>query len=211
VSVSCVTVRIDMTLTALCALAGLLPAASAPAAAEQSRQDAWWTGPMLAPNAATMPTGHVLVEPYLFDIITVGHLDTSGNRQSAARDQQLGSLTYMLYGLTNDVTAGLIPRFFYSLPAGAPSSPGVGVGDLTLQLAYGLAHYRDGGHTPDVSLVLQETLPTGRYERLTSASEGWEPARGRPTSTSTCRTISGCRTAASCGDVSISCTHSPRR
>ncbi|MBV8306567.1 MAG: transporter, partial [Gammaproteobacteria bacterium] len=42
--------------------------AGAPAAAQevqQSRQDAWWTGPMLAPNAATLPQGHALIEPYL--------------------------------------------------------------------------------------------------------------------------------------------------
>ncbi len=29
----------------------------------QSRDDAWWTGPMLAPSAATLPRGHFLIEP----------------------------------------------------------------------------------------------------------------------------------------------------
>jgi hypothetical protein len=33
----------------------------------QSRDDAWWTGPMLAPSAATLPRGHFLVEHYLYD------------------------------------------------------------------------------------------------------------------------------------------------
>ena len=149
--------------------------ASAPAAGQeiqQSRQDAWWTGPMLAPNAATLPPGHALIEPYLFDIISKGSFDSSGNRQPTATAHELGSLTYMLYGLTNEVTVGLIPRFLYSLPADAPSSSGVGIGDLTLQLGYGLAHYHDGGHTPDISLVLQETLPTGPYDRLSRASDG---------------------------------------
>ena len=152
--------------------AWLLLSASAAAAAEQSREDAWWTGPMLAPNAASLPQGHALIEPYLFDIISNGHLDTSGNKHAAPREHDLGSLSYVLYGFTNELAGGLIPRLFFNEPAGAANSSGVKFGDLTLQLGYGLAHYRDGGHTPDISLVLQETLPTGCYDRLTRASDG---------------------------------------
>jgi hypothetical protein len=150
----------------------LLLGASVAAGAQQSRQDAWWTGPMLAPNAATLPQGHALIEPYLFDIITTGHFDASGNKHSAAHEHDLGSLSYVLYGVTDNLTAGLIPRFQYNMPADAPNSSGVQVADLTLQAGYGLAHFHDGGHTPDISLVLQATLPTGRYDRLARASDG---------------------------------------
>src|SRR5690348_11021258 len=44
---------------------------SAPPVASEVRQsldDAWWTGPMLAPSAATLPRGHFLIEPYLYDV-----------------------------------------------------------------------------------------------------------------------------------------------
>ena len=50
----------------------LLLIVNAAATAQQAREDAWWTGPMLAPNGATLPHGHVLIEPYLFDIIQTG-------------------------------------------------------------------------------------------------------------------------------------------
>ena len=150
----------------------LLLVSAAAGAQQQSRADAWWTGPMLAPNAATLPQGHALIEPYLFDIITNGQFDTSGDKHGGPLEHDIGSLTYMLYGLTDGITAGLIPRFFYNEPAGAANSSGVKFGDVTLQLAYGLTHYRDGGNTPDISLVLQETLPTGAYDGLTWASDG---------------------------------------
>jgi len=127
---------------------------------------------MLAANGATLPQGHALLEPYVFDVITTGHFDASGNKHAGPLEHDLGSLTYMLYGLTDRITAGLIPRFFFNEPAGAPNSSNVGFGDLTLQFGYGLTHYHDGGHTPDMSLVLQETLPTGRYDRLARASDG---------------------------------------
>jgi hypothetical protein len=139
-------------------------ATSATAADEvrQSRDEAWWTGPLLAPSPAALPQGHALIEPYLFDVIT-----------SAPTAHDLGSLTYMLYGVTDRVTAGLIPRFGYNQPSGAPSSSGVGVGDLTLQGGYALTQYQDGRRTPAVSVVVQETLPTGRYDSLSRASDGF--------------------------------------
>jgi hypothetical protein len=142
---------------------GALMAASTAAAddARESRDEAWWTGPLLAPSPSTLPQGHALVEPYLFDVIT-----------SDPTAHDFGSLTYMLYGITDRVTAGLIPRFGYNQPSGAPGSSGVGFGDLTLQGGYGLTQYQDGHPTPAISVVVQETLPTGRYERLTRASDG---------------------------------------
>jgi hypothetical protein len=152
-------------------LLGLLAAAQAQADI-QSREDAWWTGPLLAPSPVTLPPGHVLIEPYLFDVVTTGRIDSSGAHQAAPADQEFGSLTYMLYGLTPRVTVGLIPRFFYGDPAGAPSSSGIAVGDLTLQAAYGLTQYRDGSHIPALALVIDETLPSGEYDRLARASDG---------------------------------------
>ena len=64
----------------------------------EARDDAWWTGPLLAPSAATLPPGHVLIEPYLFDDISNGHFDSGGERHSGPYEHDLGSLTYMLYG-----------------------------------------------------------------------------------------------------------------
>jgi hypothetical protein len=149
-----------------------LCAGTALAADLQSRDDAWWTGPMLAASGASLPQGHFLIEPYLFDAATTGHIDASGNHHGSPTDHDIGSLTYMLYGATDRLTLGMIPRFFYDIPAGAPSSSGVSVGDLTLQAGYGLTHYQEGSSIPAVALVIDETLPTGRYDRLTHASDG---------------------------------------
>ena len=43
--------------------------AAAPAT-KQTLDDAWWTGPILANSAATLPRGHVLIEPYVNDVMT---------------------------------------------------------------------------------------------------------------------------------------------
>ena len=148
--------------------------AAAPwARAQQAREDAWWTGPMLAPSGATLPQGHALLEPYLYDVMSDGRFDGGGTHRGAPSEHDVGSLTYVLYGLTDRVTVGMIPRFAYNAPANAPHSSGPGVGDLTLQAGYGLTRYQDGKLTPAIAVVLDETLPVGRYDRLGRASDGF--------------------------------------
>ncbi len=154
----------------VCALLLRAPAACA---AEQSREDAWWTGPMLAPSAATLPSGHVLIEPYLYDVMSEGRFDRHGTRQPGQGEHDVGSLTYVLYGLADRVTLGMIPRFGFNEPAGAANSSAPGAGDLTVQAGYGLMRFEDGHRWPAVSVVLDETLPTGRYERLARSSDGF--------------------------------------
>ena len=151
----------------------LLIACGACRAEQQSREDAWWTGPMLAPSGATLPAGRWLIEPYLFDVMSGGHFDQRGDHHAGPYEHDLGSLTYVLYGLTDRVTVGVIPRFGYNEPAGAPNSAAPGVGDLTLQAGYGLTQYHDGEYVPAIALVVQETLPTGRYDRLARPSDGF--------------------------------------
>jgi hypothetical protein len=36
--------------------------------ARQSPDDAWWTGPVVAYSPRSLPQGHMLIEPYLFDV-----------------------------------------------------------------------------------------------------------------------------------------------
>src|SRR5579863_9501355 len=88
--------RIVIVLGMTAGLAGAQQNSPASSVFRQSLDDAWWTGPMLAPNATTLPQGHLLIEPYLYDVISP---HTNG----------LGSLTYINYGLVDGVTVGLIP------------------------------------------------------------------------------------------------------
>jgi hypothetical protein len=151
-------------------VAGLVLCAAAHA--DESRDDAWWTGPLLAASAATMPAGHVLFEPYLYDVMSTGHLDANGAHHSVAGEHDIGSLSYLIYSVTDRFAVGLIPHFAYNEPAGADNSSQVGVGDLTVQAQYGITSFQDGHRMPAISVVLAETLPTGRYDRLTRSADG---------------------------------------
>jgi hypothetical protein len=120
---------------------------------DQSLDDAWWTGPMLAPSPNTLPRGHMLIEPYLFDV-------------KSAHAQGFGTLTYLLYGLVDRLTVGSIINAGWNSPDEGASSSGIGFGDLTLQAAYRLTQFHKGGWMPTTAIVLQEILPSGKYDRL---------------------------------------------
>jgi hypothetical protein len=153
----------------ICALLALLASGSSSAENTTNRQtmeDAWWTGPLLAASASTLPQGHFLVEPYLFDVITYGRHDADGHRLSAPHENDFGSQSYVLYGVTDRISTGVIPRFGYEKTTGGPSSTGLHVGDLTLQAQYRLTQFHAGSWVPTLSFVVGETLPNGKYDRL---------------------------------------------
>jgi hypothetical protein len=119
----------------------------------QSRGDAWFTGPMLANSAETLPEGHYLIEPYFYDV-AIAHADGWGSR------------AYVLYGLADRFTVGLIPIVGYNRMSGGGSSSGVGVGDITTDLQYRLSEFHEGSAMPTIAIQLQQAFPTGRYDRL---------------------------------------------
>jgi hypothetical protein len=155
------------------------PSASAPtplARAEGYRQwraDARWTGPILAPSAGSLPPGHWLVEPYVFDVISQGRYSSTGQRQPGARNETLGSLTYINYGLTDRVTLGVIPRFWFNDLATGRDSSGIRVGDVSLQAQYRFTQFEEGRHLPTLAVNLGVQLPTGKFDEL-----GDRPADG---------------------------------
>lgn len=128
--------------------------------------DAWFTGPLLAYSAATAPRGHYQADSYLYDVISQGAYGTDGKRSSAPHANSFNSLTYLIYGVRDDLSLGFIPVAGYNTETNQPSSSGPGIGDLTTQLQRRLTQFRPCRWMPTVSLTVQQTMPTGKYDRL---------------------------------------------
>jgi hypothetical protein len=121
---------------------------------------------MLAPNASTLPRGHFLIEPYLFDVMVEGRYDRDGTLRSTTHSHTFGSLTYINYGFTDKLTIGMLPTFDYTTVAGGRDSSGVGIADLTVQAQHRLTQFHPGHWIPTTSITVQETFPTGKYDQL---------------------------------------------
>lgn len=139
----------------------LVPCGTAAAQeARQSLDDAWWTGPMLANSAHTLPRGHLLVESYIYDAVQ-------------GKTDSINSLTYLLYGLTDRITLGLVPTGGVNLVRGAPGSSGFQWGDTQLRAQIGLTAMDAERGIPDLAIALIQNLPTGRHDRLSRLSDGF--------------------------------------
>ena len=64
------------------------------------------------------------------------------------------------------MTVGLTPTAFYSVATDAATSAGPGLGDVAVLWQYRLTQFRPCRRMPTISINVQETLPTGRYDRL---------------------------------------------
>ena len=137
------------------------PPNASPPPLTSSRQplgDAWWTGPMLANSAATLPHGHFLAEPYVYDVIAI---DAHGGNSNS-----FGSRSYLEYGLTDRLTIGAIPVFGFNEVNSGINSSHVAMGDQTVLAQFGLTKFHEGSRTPTTAIMFQETFPTGKYDNL---------------------------------------------
>lgn len=132
----------------------------------QALSDAWWTGPLLAPSAGTLPRGHVLIEPYVYDVMQYGTYNSNGTPAGVTHSNSFGSLTYIIYGLAKRLSVGIIPVFAYNTVSNGPGSDGVKFGDFAVQAQYQLAQYRTGSWIPMTAINVEETFPTGKYDHL---------------------------------------------
>lgn len=139
---------------------GALKAHADEAPVRQSLDDAWWTGPVIANSPNALPPGHVYVETYAYDAHAPGA-------------DSYGSSTFLLYGLTKRLTVGVIPVVGYDRLGGGQGSARPGVGDLTLHAQYQLSHFDAPNGRPAVALALEESLPTGRFDKLARAGDGF--------------------------------------
>ncbi len=128
---------------------------------------------MLAPSAGTLPRGHVLVEPYVYDVAQYGSYDGKGAVKGTAHSNSFGSLTYIIYGLADRFSVGVIPTFGFNTIAGGAGSSGIHAGDLAALAQYRIALFRPGKWIPTTSVSVQESFPTGAYDNL-----GERPANG---------------------------------
>lgn len=154
----------------------LAQAAAGVLAADASRQslgDALFTGPLVAPNATSLPQGHWDVEPYVLDSIQHGRYDNNWNSRNTPNSHAIRSVSLLEYGLTDRLLVALLPQFGYNVVEHGSDSQGVRLGDTKLRFQYMLHAFQEGSWLPTTALAFSEVFPTGKYDGL-----GNHPANG---------------------------------
>jgi hypothetical protein len=121
---------------------------------------------MLANTPAAAAPGQLLVETYVYDVTADARFDATGARRTTARTNDFGSLSYLVFGIADHLAFGMTPTIGFNTVSDGPSSSRVGLGDLSAFLQYQLTQFQVGSWRPTTALNVEETFPTGTYDRL---------------------------------------------
>ena len=148
--------------------------ANAAASAEPASPEGnapWWTGSLLSTSAETMAVRHWLVEPFLTNSTVTHAFDSHGRLQNVPSVERTSAGVFVMYGLADGISIGAVPRAQLREHDALHSGTGTTMGDITTMLQIGLRARDLGSWLPAVSLLIAETLPTGRFDHLSSSPQ----------------------------------------
>lgn len=147
----------------------LLLAAPLAAKAPNVYQSGWWTGPLFASHARTIPAGKINLQPYFGYYVTQGNYTNDWSIQSAPHFSSLGPIAYINLGLTESLDFAAAIPWMYNTFLGNTAS---GLGDVALGFSYQLMKDDNGGPLWDILFFIREYLPTGKFTNLRPDSAG---------------------------------------
>jgi hypothetical protein len=135
----------------------------------QSLDEAWFTGPLDAPNPTPIPVGHFYAEPYLLGTIIYGAYDGEWNvHRLAHNNYSIISSTLLETGIFQNVSLAVLPEFGYNIAGEGENSSGIRFGDFQVRLKFMLHQFKEGSWIPTLTLAAMQVFPTGSYDNLGS-------------------------------------------
>ncbi len=129
----------------------------------------WFTGPLIAPDGHVVEKGHFNFEFYTFYTDNDGIFNRSGRLIRTPSSISTTLTPDLIYGLTDKIDLQLISGYQRNLNQGARGS---GVTDSSVALGYQILEQKDKPNSLDIEFMIQETLPTGQYNRLNPNNRG---------------------------------------
>lgn len=125
----------------------------------------WFTGPLLAPSAVTIPVGHWDIETYFSTLAITGRYNRDWR---AVKTETFWSHVFqpdLQVGITSWLDASTFPTFSYNYTQGVAEWV---VGDVPI--SFGVQLYKWGANITDwtggLKFIAKETFPTGKYQNL---------------------------------------------
>lgn len=123
----------------------------------------WFTGSLLPPAATNAPVGHLILAPFLGFTLTYGRYENNGRFQSTSNTYAINPFLEFFLGLTDHIGVDLYASFISNFKKGQTATH---LQDTIILLGLQLAKDRPNSWIPDLRLCLQETFPTGNYQKL---------------------------------------------
>ena len=129
----------------------------------------WFTGPLLAPTPINMKPGHPAIEPSLTVFNTYGRYDSNWKLKKQDHTWTINPFLDFQFGITNNVGIETLISYVSNFKNGKTFNH---FQDTIVLFGYQISNDIKGSWIPDLRLILQETFPTGNYQKLDPDKEG---------------------------------------
>ena len=123
----------------------------------------WFTGPIITPNPVTVPPNHPGLELVLIGSRSYGFYDSHGHVQKAPSICGISPLFDFQAGFNDVIGAELIGSMITNFSKGESATY---LGDSIFRLGFQISTDKPDSWIPDFRVLLQETFPTGKYQKL---------------------------------------------
>ena len=126
----------------------------------------WFTGPILAPSGKTLPSGHTNLEVYSFNVHSNGRYNNQSRFESRPSSDTAQFSGIFGHGLSDSFDMQFSFPYTINKFGGKTDQ---NVGDMVALIAYQVMTQPEGTWWPNLRIALQESIPTGKYDRLSTA------------------------------------------
>lgn len=145
---------------------------------EERLEQPWFTGPLLAAGATTIPVGHWNIQPYFFATQVPAHYNNHWHAQNVPDFWSLSTTVPAWIGLTDWMDIQIQPAWSWNHHQGFGGH--WAIGDLGVQVEFQL--FRDDfppkSWIPSIKFGIRETMPTGKYRNLDPKKGGTDQGGG---------------------------------
>ncbi len=129
----------------------------------------WFTGPILTPTPITMPVGHPGLEVAWLVGETYGHYNSHWNIDHIPSIWSTGPYVDFQVGFNEFLGAEYIGALLTNFSQGAHYTHVI---DSIFRLGFQILTDKKDSWIPDFRILLQETVPTGKYQKLNPKKHG---------------------------------------
>jgi hypothetical protein len=123
----------------------------------------WFTGPLLAPTPINMQPSHPAIEPSITIFKTYGRYDSHWSFKKQQGIWAINPLVDFQFAITDTLGIETLASFITNLRENQSSTH---FQDTIVLFGYQISNDIKGSWVPNCRIILQETFPTGKYQKL---------------------------------------------
>lgn len=129
----------------------------------------WFTGSILPPSAVNAAPGHPIIAPIFGVINTYGEYNNNWKFKRTDNTWAVNPFFEFLFGINDHIGVDIYCSFISNFKKGQSSTY---LQDTIILLGFQIAKDTPKSWVPDIRFIIQETFPTGNYQKLSPKKLG---------------------------------------